>query len=98
MQRIHATESAQGKTAALPTLLPLLHHCQQGKIMYPLDEVLLLALLAVLAGAESSVEDGKAGSPIEQESGFSATRVDNVTRRREHPDEAMPGPLGSIPG
>ena len=24
--------------------------------------------------------------------------IDNVTRRREHPGEAMPGPLGSIPG
>ena len=24
--------------------------------------------------------------------------IDNVTRRREHPDEAMPGLLGSIPG
>ena len=24
--------------------------------------------------------------------------IDNVTRRREHPGEAMLGPLGSIPG
>ena len=29
---------------------------QRGKIMYPLDEILLLTLLAVLAGAESVVE------------------------------------------
>ena len=27
---------------------------QQGKVEYPLDEILLLCLLAVLAGAESS--------------------------------------------
>ena len=24
--------------------------------------------------------------------------IDNMTQRREHPGEAMPGPLGSIPG
>ena len=29
---------------------------QQGKITYPLDEVLLLCLLAVLAGAETIVD------------------------------------------
>jgi hypothetical protein len=29
---------------------------QRGKVMYPLDEVLLLALLAVLAGGDSFVE------------------------------------------
>ena len=28
---------------------------QRGKVIYPLDEVLLLCLLAVLAGAESFV-------------------------------------------
>jgi hypothetical protein len=28
---------------------------QRGKVIYPLDEVLLLCLLAVLAGAETSV-------------------------------------------
>src|ERR1700722_19387710 len=31
-------------------------HRQRGKVMYPLEEVLLLALLAVLAGAESFVD------------------------------------------
>ena len=30
-------------------------HRQAGKVMYPLDEVLLLALLAVLAGADPSL-------------------------------------------
>ena len=36
-------------------------HRQPGKVMYPLDEVLLLALLAVLAGAESFVEIARFG-------------------------------------
>ena len=34
---------------------------QRGKIMYPLDEVLLLTLLAVLAGADSFVEIARFG-------------------------------------
>ena len=34
---------------------------QRGKVTYPLDEVLLLALLAVLAGAESFVDIARFG-------------------------------------
>ena len=34
---------------------------QRGKVMYPLDEVLLLSLLAVLAGAESFVDIARFG-------------------------------------
>ena len=34
---------------------------QRGKVTYPLDEVLLLALLAVLAGAESFVDTARFG-------------------------------------
>ena len=34
---------------------------QRGKVMYPLDEVLLLSLLAVLAGAETFVEIARFG-------------------------------------
>jgi predicted transposase YbfD/YdcC len=34
---------------------------QRGKVMYPLDEILLLALLAVLAGADSFVEIARFG-------------------------------------
>src|SRR5271155_396547 len=34
---------------------------QRGKVMYPLDEVLLLALLGVLAGAESFVDIARFG-------------------------------------
>src|SRR5258708_3547258 len=34
---------------------------QRGKVTYPLDEVLLLALLAVLAGADSFVEIARFG-------------------------------------
>ena len=36
-------------------------HRQRGKVTYPLDEVLLLALLAVLAGAESFVDIARFG-------------------------------------
>jgi predicted transposase YbfD/YdcC len=36
-------------------------HRQRGKVMYPLDEVLLLALFAVLAGAESFVDIARFG-------------------------------------
>jgi hypothetical protein len=36
-------------------------HCQRGKVIYPLDEVQLLALLAVLAGAESFVDIARFG-------------------------------------
>src|SRR5882757_11385545 len=36
-------------------------HRQHGKVMYPLDEVLLLSLLAVLAGAESFVDIARFG-------------------------------------
>lgn len=43
--------------------------------------------------------DGKAGLPIEQESGFCApAKIDKLIRPREHSGEAMPGSLGSIPG
>ena len=35
---------------------------QRGKVIYPLDEVLLLCLLAVLAGAESFVEIARFGT------------------------------------
>jgi predicted transposase YbfD/YdcC len=36
-------------------------HRQPGKVMYPLDEVLLLVLIAVLAGAESFVDIARFG-------------------------------------
>jgi hypothetical protein len=45
----------------VPTLLPLLHHRQAVKVVYPLDEVLLLALLAVLAGAEAFTDIARFG-------------------------------------
>jgi hypothetical protein len=35
---------------------------QRGKVVYPLDEVLLLCLLAVLAGADSFVEIARFGT------------------------------------
>jgi hypothetical protein len=36
-------------------------HRQRGKVMYPLDEVVLRSLLAVLAGAESFVDIARFG-------------------------------------
>ena len=35
---------------------------QRGKVVYPLDEVLVLALLAVLAGAETFVDLARFGA------------------------------------
>src|SRR3954465_6667629 len=49
---------------------------QRGKVIYPLDEVLLLSLLAVLAGAESFVE-------IER---FGAKKLDLLRRFRPFRD------------
>jgi DDE family transposase len=53
-------EAAAGAFAALSETVVFLNHFkdlpgprQPGKVIYPLDEVLLLCLLAVLAGAES---------------------------------------------
>jgi len=37
-------------------------HRQAGKVMYPLDEVLLLSLLAVLAGAETFIDIARFGT------------------------------------
>src|ERR1700737_4702331 len=36
-------------------------HWQQGKVLYPLEEVVLLCLLAVLAGAETFVDIARFG-------------------------------------
>ena len=56
-------EAAAGAFAALSETVVFLNHFrnlpdprQPGKVIYPLDEVLLLCLLAVLAGAESFVD------------------------------------------
>ena len=37
---------------------------QRGKVIYPLEEVLLLCLLAVLAGAETFVDIARFGHPL----------------------------------
>ena len=42
-------------------VVPLLHSRQPGKVIYPLDEVLLLALLATLAGAEAFTDIARFG-------------------------------------
>ena len=60
-------EAAQDNEALFETVVFLNHFSdlpdprQRGKVTYPLDEVLLLALLAVLAGAESFVEIARFG-------------------------------------
>jgi len=61
-------DDATKDNAALFETVVFLHHFnglpdprQRGKVMYPLEEVLLLALLAVLAGAESFVEIARFG-------------------------------------
>src|ERR1700730_17673879 len=61
-------EGVAGAFAALSEALVFLNHFkdlsdprQRGKVMYPLDEVLLLCLLAVLAGAETFVDIARFG-------------------------------------
>ena len=52
---------------------------QRGKVIYPLDEVLLLCLLAVLAGAESFVEIAR----------FGTKKLDLLRRFRTFADRRM---------
>jgi len=61
-------EAAAGAFAALSETVVFLNHFkdlpdprQLGKVIYPLDEVLLLCLLAVLAGAEAFVDIARFG-------------------------------------
>ena len=61
-------DDATANDGALFEAVVFLHHFndlpdprQRGKVMYPLDEVLLLALLGVLAGAESFVDIARFG-------------------------------------
>ncbi len=58
---------------------------QRGKVIYPLDEVLLLCLLAVLAGAESVVDIARFG-----------TKKRELLRRFRPFTEGTPSPLGAI--
>jgi len=61
------TDSAAGCEAVDEAIVFLKHfkdlpdHRQRGKVMYPLDEVLLLCLLAVLGGAETFVDIARFG-------------------------------------
>src|SRR5438445_1072009 len=57
-----ADEGAFGETVAfLAHFRELPDRRQPGKVTYPLDEVLLLSLLAVLAGAETIVDIARFG-------------------------------------
>jgi hypothetical protein len=53
---------------------------QAGKVIYPLDEVLLLCLLAVLAGAESFVDIAR----------FGETKIDLLRQFRSFRDGKWP--------
>ena len=52
-------------------------HRQRGKVMYPLDEVLLLCLLAVLAGAETFVDIAR----VRREEACTSAPVPAISRR-----------------
>jgi hypothetical protein len=61
-------ETASGGLGALGETTVFLHHFkdmrdprQRGKVIYPLDEVLLLCLLAVLGGAEAFTDIARFG-------------------------------------
>src|SRR6202162_2046338 len=55
------TESLAETTVFLSYFKDLPDHRQKGKVVYPLDEILLLCLLAVLAGAETFVDIARFG-------------------------------------
>src|SRR5271165_4057760 len=54
-------EALAETTAFLSYFKELPDHRQLGKVAYPLDEILLLCLLAVLAGAETFVDIARCG-------------------------------------
>src|ERR1700684_1412207 len=56
-----AVGAAFETTAFLDYFKDLPDHRQAGKVVYPLDEVLLLSLLAVLAGAEAFTDIARFG-------------------------------------
>jgi predicted transposase YbfD/YdcC len=62
MEPLHAAVVASFETAAfLDHFKDLPDHRQSGKVTYPLDEILLLSLLAVLAGAEGFTDIARFG-------------------------------------
>ncbi len=62
METVARAQAAFGETVVfLSHFKALEDHRQAGKVLYPLDEVLLLCLLAVLAGAETFVDIARFG-------------------------------------
>ena len=62
MEQLDAALAASFETAAfLDHFNDLLDHRQSGKVTYPLDEILLLSWLAVLAGAEGFTDIARFG-------------------------------------
>ena len=58
---VTATQAFDQVVEFLESFEALEDHRQRGKVLYPLDEILLLVLLGVLAGCESWVEIAKFG-------------------------------------
>jgi predicted transposase YbfD/YdcC len=87
-------EQSAAECGALGETIGFLHHFkdmtdrrQAGKVVYPLDEVLLLSLLAVLAGADGFTDIAR----------FGAKKIDLLRRFRPFVDGAPPhDTLGDI--
>ena len=87
-------ERSATETGAFGEAVVFLHHFkdmrdhrQPGKVVYPLDEVLLLSLLAVLAGADGFTDIAR----------FGAKKIELLRRFRPFVDGAPPhDTLGDI--
>ena len=88
MEQATADLAAQGKTVVfLGYFKALPDRRQRGKVFYPLDEVLLLALLAVLAGADGFTDIAR----------FGVKKLDLLRRFRPFADGTPPhDTLGNI--
>jgi hypothetical protein len=88
VERSAADSGALGETVAfLHHFKNMPDHRQPGKVVYPLDEVLLLSLLSVLAGADGFTDIAR----------FGAKKIDLLRRFRPFVDGAPPhDTLGDI--
>jgi hypothetical protein len=60
-ERVTSDAALAETTAFLGFFKDMPDHRQPGKVLYPLDEILLLCLLAVLAGAETFTDIARFG-------------------------------------
>jgi hypothetical protein len=88
VERLATDSGALGETVTfLHYFRDMPDHRQSGKVVYPLDEVLLLSLLAVLAGADGFIDIAR----------FGAKKIDLLRRFRPFVDGAPPhDTLGDI--